>query len=394
MLSYKSRENLRKEFVDFNKRFSTPAYPNIVEKNKDKDNVKPPPIFIPQQNNLPTVVKEFTPTAEIVVAKKVYYSGKKNLSKDNNKLLDIDKEVDLCVYCIAKVNIKPFLLFSLFKNDVNGGDLSWPTINVKNKPIGDIIKLLKTKIKDSNKSITYEGIYKYNKRNQLWFSCEDITDNVLLGKYNDTQFWASSYEIVNYKKLLTFSINKDVTKFFLENNDFLYLKNNLGVIYETPLIGYYGNHANCITFVANMGILRADTTMSFGPHYYYGNYIKAIELSIKSDNDDRSLKVPSYIDDVNLINKQGQFTKGGLMRSAIFSRNIIMPNFTNKKLFDDDKWTSHGDCVIKSLGNNSENLQVVYVIKNFEQQYPLEYYYITTTSKAAVEKNYSDVKID
>ena len=82
------------------------------------------------------------------------------------------------------------------------------------------------------------------------------------------------------------------------------------------------------------------------------------------------------------------------MRSAIFSRNIIMPNFTNKKLFDDDKWTSHGDCVIKSLGNNSENLQVVYVIKNFEQQYPLEYYYITTTSKAAVEKNYSDVKID
>lgn len=386
MLSYKAREKIRNEFVDFNKKYDTKVYPSIDNNEVETDNV------VQKENKLPTTVTVFKPKTENTIKKEVYYSGKKKLSIDNGELLNVDIDVDLCVYCIAKRNIKPFLLFSLFKNEYRDRHLSWLTISAKNKQIEDIINTIRSKIKGKPENIVYEGRYKYKERLQLWFSCDDISDTINSGKYNDEQFWAISSEIINHKKLLTFSINTNMVNFFLENRDFLYLKNNLGDIYESPSIAYYGNHANRITFTANIGVIRENIYAKFGPYYYYGDYAKAIEYAVQNSITDSSRTVPSEIAGEKLIiNDKGQFSKGGILRSVIFLGSIILPKFESERV--SDSWVFNGNSIVLRFNPDEEDSSILFVLENFEQQYPLEYYYIAS-SKYFEEKNPNKVNID
>lgn len=388
MLSYKAREKIRNEFVNFNKRHDTKVYPNTEEINNPEkvDNVAQ------LEYKQPRTVTPFRPKTENISEKEVYYSGKKKLSADNGELLNLDVDVDLCVYCIAKRNIKPFLLFSLFKNEYRDHYLSWLTISAKDKQIEDIINIIKTNIKGDVNNVVYEGRYKHGERTQLWFCCDDATDVINSGKFNDTQFWAISSEIINRKKLLTFSVNRNIIKFFLENPDFLYLKNNLGDIYESPSIAYYGNHANRITFTANVGVIRENIDAKFGPYYYYGDYSKAIEYAVQNSITDSSRTVPSEIAGEKLIiNDKGRFSKGGLLRSVVFLGNIILPTFEIEKI--DDSWTFKGNSIILRSNQDKEDSGVLLVLENFEQQYPLEYYYIAS-EKYFREKNSNKVHVD
>ena len=374
MISYKAREKIRNEFVDFNKRYNTKVYPTTkaIQNTENKlDGV------VQQYNRLPKTVTPFKPEKEEVLQKEVYYSGKKKLIVDRGEILNLDVDVDLCVYCIAKKNINPFLLFSLFKNEYRDHHLSWLTINIKDKNLEDIITILRDKLKGTPANIVYEGKYTYNERLQLWFSCDDISDIVNIGKYNDTQFWSTSSEIINYKKLLTFSINYNIVDFFLENNDFLYLKNDLGDIYESPTIAYYGNHANRITFAANVGIMRAQINSIFGPYYYYANYEKAIEYASKTNKIDSIYGVPSEIEGEKLvINDKGQLSKGGLLRSVIFLGDIVVANIEEEKGIS---WVSKGNSIISQSKLEKEKPDILYVIENFENQFPLERYYIASS---------------
>ena len=99
MISYKAREKIRNEFVDFNKRYNTKVYPTtkaIQNTEKKLDGV------VQQYNRLPKTVTPFKPEKEEVLQKEVYYSGKKKLIVDRGEILNLDVDVDLCVYCIAK----------------------------------------------------------------------------------------------------------------------------------------------------------------------------------------------------------------------------------------------------------------------------------------------------
>ena len=113
MISYKAREKIRNEFVDFNKRYNTKVYPTTkaIQNTENKlDGV------VQQYNRLPMTVTPFKPEKEEVLQKEVYYSGKKKLIVDRGEILNLDVDVDLCVYCIAKKNINPFLLLIIISS--------------------------------------------------------------------------------------------------------------------------------------------------------------------------------------------------------------------------------------------------------------------------------------
>lgn len=376
MISYNARDKIRKQFLNFNNNLNTVAYPDNKEVKQDAAlDLNLVNVF---DNNLPQEIPSFEIIKEKQPELVVHYAGKKKLSTNSRDILNINEEVDICVYSMSNIRSKPFLLFSLFKND---DTLTFLSINANNKQIEDITKIIQKKLKLKDNSITYEGKFVNNKRTQLWFQCDNITDDVTLGKYNDDYFWAISSEIINDKKLLTFAISETVIEFFLENNDFLYIKNKFGSIYESPMIGYYGNHANYINFAANIGVMRADMDSIYGPHYYYGNYEKAIEYSIKDKNKNKAVSVPKSISGVELvINDDGQFSKGGLLRSAIFTSNIAMIPFIEKSSNFNENWTTNNNSIIKNNGSTN-NPHVLIVLDNFEQQYPLQYFYVDTSQE-------------
>ena len=274
MITNKAREYIKKQFDNFNSQYKSVNYPTtkMITAVKNNPDYNPNIANIPDVSKIPTsTVKTFNLQTKYTKDKVVNYSGIKKL---NTELIDkkrINQDVDICVYSINNIDTKPYILFSLHnKNNV----LSWPTINMKGKTVSKLQEHIKKYLECRDCIITYEGYYKYNGKTQVWFRYSYNNENIKEGKYDDTHIWALSSEIINFKKILTFPIDNLVTKFFLQNNDFIYLKNDLGRTYETPAVAYYGNYYKHIAFSATVGVLRGDTDGPLGPYYYFSNYEK------------------------------------------------------------------------------------------------------------------------
>ena len=65
-----------------------------------------------------------------------------------------------------------------------------------------------------------------------------------------------SAEIVNHRKMLSFPIRDDVCEFFLENSEFLFLRDENDTLYETPSVGYYGSYYKNIAMTSVFGLRR------------------------------------------------------------------------------------------------------------------------------------------
>lgn len=419
MLTNKVREKIKKEFIDFNDRFKTAKYPTTkdIETRHQKDQV-PENMVNPLEKGKTPTIRDYTLKTTVLKDKQINYSGLKKLKTGSTD--NINKEVDLCIYQIKQQQTKPYLLFCLFKEKK---ELLWPSVNIKGKKISNIIEYIKKQQDCTECSIEYKGQYTYNNKIQLWFKYSNKSEDIKLGTYKDNKIWALCSEIINYRKALTFPINKDVTKFFLKNNDFIYLKDDLGMIYEIPSIAYYGNHSKYIAFAAVIGVLRGDVSGPFGPYYYFGDYERAMKSAFLRDNTFRRTKLPEQIGDEKLIvNKEGLYTRGGLLRAAVFMGNAtVFLNRTSDKADasnittelaktnnvikalaktrdTEGDWTKNYDSAIQ--GEQRIKIQtkklVVHpsiVLQNFDQQFSLEYYYIDTSQKV-VDDDYSTIIVE
>ena len=405
MLNNKTQVKIRERFADVNKTLLSYSYPTTKDIRQHTPDQQRVDIPLSQNDDVAApVLNNYVLNTDALTDKKVFYGGIRKLTKKRAKENDISGTVDICMFQLNQLQTKPYILFSLYKiNNV----LHWPTYNMTGKQISNVVAHMKKQYRGLDVEITYEGQFKYNGKDQIWLRYTDNNETIQLGRYKDKFMWCLCSEIVNFKKTLTFEISYDVTRFFLKNNDFIYLKDDLGEIYEIPMVGYYGNYYKRIAFAAVIGVLRADESNranSLGPYYYFGSYARAMRFAFWSENHE-----PYKIADEWLtVGEDGLYRKGGLVRMALFLGNLTV--LLNRSTDKEDKskavavkkktskfmkaiaktrdiegtWTENYQSAIRgaltiTVGPKPSYFQPSIVLYKYDQQYPLEYYYVNTS---------------
>jgi hypothetical protein len=225
------------------------------------------------------------------------------------------------------------------------------------------------------------------------------------GTYKATWWWALAAEILNYKYILDIAINAAATTFLSRHYKLCLLYDSAGHVYETPEVGYYGNYYKKIAAVASLGLSRQSQNASFGPYYYFSTFIHALRNAVRTITSQ-----PFKIGDTFItVDDKGRYEKGGLVRFALFVGKTKMLMGRPVDPVDDSpisqrlaaerefvkamlklrdsgaKWTTDYNSV--RIGSHAIKLpdkpviitQPMVALKTYEQQVPLEYYYVDTS---------------
>ncbi len=240
------------------------------------------------------------------------------------------------------------------------------------------------------KIIDFKGFIFYNNELFTFFSLPNNFSTIKNLKKDDLYWFVLIDEIINKNTVLNFKINKNITEFFLNNEDFIYLFDNKDNKYETPTSLYYGENASKINFIARFGIMKSSPFASMGPFYYFATYNLALRFSSWSNNFKEL-----YLDDILLTdNKFGRYKNGGIVRFAVFlgdtkvffQKENLMNNNENDRNSD---WTKNYDSTmvgqIEEKKNSFNHIGSQFCVKKYYQQIPLSYHFI---NKATVPENY------
>jgi len=309
------------------------------------------------------------------------------------------ENIYICNFNITKTYVAPFISFNLYRYDNN--ILSWPTISYEGGSVMNVIKNKMEKVFHLwGVESQYKGYIRYKDNVYVWFENsypKNMIKELVQGKKDDRWWDVLISEIINEKKTLYFSISDKVTSFFIENLDFCFLENSLGKIIESPKVCYYGNYYKRIAYTAVFGHERQLPRASLGPYYYFGNFKRAMRYAFWSSNNQPMKIQDEYI----TINEDGLYTKGGVVRFAIFTGKHTMllgrkedpediitdeqqPNMelikkTLKFRDVSGKWTKEFDSISQGINVvDGYDLQMQLVIKEYRQQIPLSYFYVNT----------------
>jgi len=249
----------------------------------------------------------------------------------------------------------------------------------------------------------FKGVYLYDKKMYLMIDLTKVEIMINL-IYKTTHFcFVLIDEIVNRRHFANISINYDVSKYFLDNSEFMFLKNDKNEQIEIPTVVYTGIHDKLLYFRFVFGNIKMDSNSILGSNYYFTNFKHAIRQGGWSKYYNNE-----YRDGIEITDSNGKYIKGGIIRYAIFlgnyliKENLLNDNIDNSEIKQtrlknedldynyekltlrisdhDSLWSQNYDSVILSNIelDNGEFLKdtPMYVIKDFEKQIPLSYHYI------------------
>lgn len=327
--------------------------------------------------------------------------------------LDIRKKsirkgsVVIIEFKIIKTSLKPFIMFRLYKNKISN-KLGFLRMKNEDKNIPDI--------NDS----TYTGMYEYNGTQYLFFhiNCEQHRTHLITSL--DKSYFLMVHDIVNTRQYYIFNVEDDVTDFFIKNDKFIFLVDENESIIETPVSGFRGDYYTKVGLLAGIGMTRSSPYSSNGPFFYFGNF-------------DRSLRYASLTVNMKPLEIMGKkitfedtpvFTKGGIVKYALFMGNSkVLLNLPTDELDDSyeskslalesdfikdtmrtrdtrGKWSKLYDSVIqpelKIIDKKLETERVLdpqFIVKTFEQQFPVDYSYFNTDSVNKNNKGFYNVSL-
>jgi len=172
------------------------------------------------------------------------------------------KPCAICIYHVRTDGLYPFILYLFRQNKNEVSFILFPGVTTKKK-----IKYAATAyIKNifPHTKITYAGF------------CETNDLNIIILKYEENNIdssneyiWATSFEIINKRKILNYSFSKNVLDFFRQNSSFLLLQNSKNILYESPMIGYYkAPDLMDMEEMEHMDIYRQTIIPALGKCYY------------------------------------------------------------------------------------------------------------------------------
>ena len=333
--------------------------------------------------------------------------------------------IHVCTYKINTQQLYPFILFLLYKNETN--ILSLPDFSDDIYTGKVLIKYILTEFRqifaDVQAKLEYKGFVENTEDDGiillLEYKDKKINKNtgeknqalIEKGEYVNNWWWVLAAEIINNKEVLNFPIHPLATNFLVKHNKLGLLYNKDGKPYETPEIGYYGNYYKKIAAVASLGLSRESPYASFGPFYYFSNYTHAMRNAFWH-NQAKPVKVgEEYI----TVDDKGRYKKGGLVRFALFpgKTQMLLGRSTDKaddsqisqelaakspfvnamlKLRDTGaKWIAHynsiriGQHIIHTTDGKTITTNPLIALREYEQQVPLEYYFVDTNQDITEE---------
>lgn len=402
MLSNKTRDLIKEKF-NFKNNSKKPLDNinvhdlTLFDEKEMKNSVK----MMNYENSFnPNIYEEITKTHEY------HYLGESSLNPGKPVLIK-NQNVNICIYSIQNEHVFPYLEFCLERENNN---LSW----LSHKCTGNNdFKIIQDNLNNDFDNLSYKGFYNddenENKNISLWFNI-DRNYKLETGKYKDKLWWCLACELINQQYTLSFNINENIANFCIANPEFLILKNDDGDIYETPSVGYYGNYYKRIAFTSVFGHMKEPPTASLGPYYYFGSYKRAIRYAFWTP----TLRPMEINDKLITIDDKGLYDRGGLVKFALFlgKTNMLLNRDTDLeddsqislqqaensdfikqtlKIRDSDgKWVYKYNSMLQgkvSIETKSglRVLEPQIIVKDYNQQIPLAYYYIDTTQDVTLD---------
>ena len=132
---------------------------------------------------------------------------------------------------------------------------------------------------------------------------------------SDDLWWTVTSEIVNFKKVLYVDVDKRATDLFIRNPAIMRLYDCNNQLIETPVICYYGDQYQKITYLAFFGLLKAPLKSSFGPFYVGTNFLSSMKYACYT-HDSKPFEL--YDGTALTTGKYGKYVEGGVLRSVLF----------------------------------------------------------------------------
>ena len=269
-------------------------------------------------------------------------------------------------------------------------------------------------------TFSYSGYKRHNGVTYLWYEGNLAkTYGLVSGKRDDEIWFPLVSEIANYRKMLSFDIDPTVTTLFLDNPKLLYIADSTGRPYDVPSVGYFGSYYKRIGVTSVLGLRKQSPQASLGPFYYFGTYERAMRYAIWTID-----YKPKSIDGVSLtIGEDGKYTRGGIVRFAVFlgKETVFLgrpkdeddDSDASKRFLDErpdraerlnmrdtaGKWTKKfdsaglGSSTLTRPDGKAVRLTPQIVVKDYNQQFPLSYHYVDT-SQHIDKENLGDVVIE
>ena len=225
--------------------------------------------------------------------------------------------VEYLVYYINKKAYKPFLEFMLYKSgdddtfyfpnfsqDTSAYDILENADLLLDNLFGADLCTFKGRLIETDYMNDIKSAY-INQRVILLYELKEKNDTVPRMKKNDTLWWATVSELINYRKILFYNISDTVTDIFLAYTQAIKLYHKESLI-ETPMVFFNGSDSNSAKYNAVFSIKKSDNESRYGPFYYFTELYNAMRYSCY-DNETHE-----------------KYTKGGLVRFIIYPGKMKM----------------------------------------------------------------------
>ena len=299
------------------------------------------------------------------------------LEKDvDESEIDAESVIHICVFQINTSCELPFIeyMMKIMKNsDDNTASekqqFEFPSIKYapsKRTVIDQAKQYMNTLLYD-DEVVKYRGHLKKGNEYYLFFHKYfrklKFPRNIYMN--DDALWWIVTSEIVNFKKVLYVDVDKRATDLFIKNPAIMRLYDCNNRLIETPVICYYGDQYQKITYLAFFGLLKAPLKSSFGPFYVGTNFLSSMKYACYThDNEPFEL----YDGTALTTGNYGKYVEGGVLRSVLFvgKMNVFLKSGTPDNSQISQEVAKKDEAVRKLLslrdsnGNWTENYDTAY----------------------------------
>jgi hypothetical protein len=267
--------------------------------NVGDDDGNEPAVFDEESENNTDIIQDTDVQCESPVktqAPKYNYRALESLTKNMGEITDVDYVV-ICPYSINAEGVAPFLQFGLINDGVslNFIKIPWTEFSV-----------------DLDALSNFHGHLLENRTLYLFFDYRPDNETIFLLMF-PVQSFVLADEIMNHRMVCRTAISIDVLDFFTRHNEFLYLENHRGKIYESPVVAYRGTFAENAKFMSSFGVSCSQSDAVMGPYYYFTDYINAMKQGVMPTEE--QLANPEFKKYLSADNK---YKHGCVLRMALF----------------------------------------------------------------------------
>uniref|UniRef100_A0A6C0F578 Uncharacterized protein n=1 Tax=viral metagenome TaxID=1070528 RepID=A0A6C0F578_9ZZZZ len=305
------------------------------------------------------------------------YPFASGLEKDVDES-EIDAESVVIHICVFQINTScelPFIeyMMKIMKNGDNTASekqqFEFPSIKYapSKRTVIDQAKQHMNTLLDDDEVVKYRGHLKKGDEYYLFFHKYfrklKFPSNISMN--DDALWWIVTSEIVNFKKVMYVDVDKRATDLFTKNPAIMRLYDCNNRLIETPVICYYGDQYQKITYLAFFGLLKAPLKSSFGPFYVGTNFLSSMKYACYT-HDNQPFEL--YDGTALTTGNNGKYVEGGVLRSVLFvgKMNVFLKSGTLDNSQISQEVAKKDEAVRKLLalrdsnGNWTENYDTAY----------------------------------